>query len=118
MRHEGAMAEKTEALGSTEPTSPPPPTPPPGEGRELTGKVFGDYRILHRLGQGGMGQVYKAEQISLKRPVALKFLKPELAANQTSLERFKREALAVARTTHANIVQIYQVGEVEGMQFM
>ncbi|MEI7685287.1 MAG: serine/threonine-protein kinase [Planctomycetota bacterium] len=86
--------------------------------RDLTGKVCGDFRILRRLGQGGMGQVYLAEQLSLKRKVALKFLKPELSANPTSLQRFKREAEAVAKATHSNIVQIYSLGETEGQQFM
>ena len=89
-----------------------------GEQRDLTGQVYGDFRILRRLGQGGMGQVFVAEQISLKRSVALKFLKPELAANKTSLERFKREAEAVARTSHANIVQIYSIGDADGLHFM
>ena len=65
-----------------------------------------------------MGQVYLAEQISLKRKVALKLFKSELSANKTSLERFKREAEAVARATHANIVQIYALGETEGLHFM
>jgi serine/threonine protein kinase len=86
--------------------------------RDLTGKVCGDFRILRKLGQGGMGQVYLAEQISLKRKVALKFLKSDLSANKTSLERFKREAEAVAKATHSNIVQIYSLGEAEGLHFM
>lgn len=86
--------------------------------RDLTGKVCGDFRILRRLGQGGMGQVFLAEQLSLKRKVALKFLKPEMSANKVSLERFKREAEAVAKATHANIVQIYSLGVADGQQFM
>ena len=57
-----------------------------------------------------MGQVYLAEQMSLKRKVALKILRPELAANPTSLQRFKAEAEAVAKVTHANIVQVYAIG--------
>ena len=67
---------------------------PPGQEGDLTGRMLGDFRVLRRLGQGGMGQVYLAEQISLKRKVALKVLRPELAANAVSLERFKREAEA------------------------
>ena len=109
------MSDKTEAFGATA------PTPGPGisgETRDLTGKKFGDFIILRSLGQGGMGQVFLAEQVSLKRNVALKFLKPELAANKTSLERFKREAEAIARVSHANIVHIHQIGEIEGMHFM
>ncbi len=85
---------------------------------DLTGQTLGDFRILRRLGQGGMGQVYLAEQISLKRHVALKLLRPELAANELSLKRFKQEAESVARVTHANIVQIYAINEAGGTHFM
>src|SRR5262245_18251336 len=65
-----------------------------------------------------MGQVYLAEQRSLKRRVALKFLRPDLAADPTALRRFRAEAEAVARVTHANIVQVYAVGEADGLQYM
>lgn len=85
---------------------------------DLTGSQLGDYVLLRRLGLGGMGQVYLAEQVSLKRKVALKLLKSELAANETALERFKREAMAVARATHANIVQVYAIHEEKGLHFM
>jgi tRNA A-37 threonylcarbamoyl transferase component Bud32 len=106
----------------------PPPSPtasgttpdigPAAQTADLTGKKLGDFQLLHRLGQGGMGQVYLAEQVSLKRKVALKILRPDLAANPTSLERFKAEALAVARATHANIVQVYAINEAEGLHYM
>src|SRR5437660_4953793 len=85
---------------------------------DLTGQTLGDFQILRKLGQGGMGQVYLAEQVSLKRKVALKLLRPEMAANPKALQRFKREAEAVARITHANIVQVYQISEVNGLQYM
>ncbi|HYT94702.1 MAG TPA: serine/threonine-protein kinase [Gemmataceae bacterium] len=85
---------------------------------DLTGKTLGDFQILRRLGEGGMGQVYLAEQISLKRKVALKILRADLAANAVSLQRFKAEALAVARATHANIVQVYACDEAEGLHYM
>src|SRR5262245_52502830 len=84
-------------------------------GGDLTGRTLGDFRILRSLGEGGMGQVYLAEQISLKRKVALKFLRADLAANRAALERFKAEAEAVARVTHANIVQVYWIGEAQGL---
>jgi serine/threonine-protein kinase len=84
----------------------------------LTGQALGDFQILRRLGEGGMGQVYLSEQMSLKRPVALKILKADLAANPTALKRFKAEAEAVARATHANIVQVYATGEVDGLHFI
>ena len=76
---------------------------------DLTGMTLGDFKIRRRLGRGGMGQVYLAEQISLKREVALKALRSDLAVNSTSLERFDAEAKAVAKATHANIVQIYVI---------
>ncbi|MBI3410418.1 MAG: serine/threonine protein kinase [Planctomycetes bacterium] len=85
---------------------------------DLTGKTLGDFQVLRRLGQGGMGQVYLAEQISLKRKVALKLLRPELAGNDISLKRFKAEAEAIARATHANIVQVYAIGDHGGLHYM
>ena len=91
---------------------------PPSSDADLTGQTLGDFHILRRLGQGGMGQVYLAEQVSLKRKVALKLLKSELAANPTSLSRFKQEAEAVAKATHANIVQVYFIGDVDGIPYM
>jgi tRNA A-37 threonylcarbamoyl transferase component Bud32 len=90
---------------------------PSGE-MDLTGRVLADFHILRHLGQGGMGQVYLAEQISLKRKVALKILRPQMAADPTSLQRFKAEATAVAQATHANIVQIYAIGEADGIAYM
>src|SRR5438132_9657822 len=85
---------------------------------DLSGQTLGDFQILRRLGQGGMGQVYLAEQLSLKRKVALKILRAEVASNPTSLQRFKAEAEAVARATHANIVQVYEFGECAGQHYM
>jgi serine/threonine-protein kinase len=93
------------------------PRTPDVEG-DLTGKTVGDFHILRRLGQGGMGQVYLAEQVSLKRKIAFKVLKPDLAYNPVSLQRFKAEAEAVARATHANIVQVYAIGEQDGLHYM
>jgi serine/threonine-protein kinase len=105
-------------MSNADPTSASPQWVPPLAEGELTGKTLGDYRVLRKLGQGGMGQVYLAEQISLKRKVALKFLRPDLVSNPTSLARFRREAEAVAKATHANIVQVYALDEKEGLQFM
>jgi eukaryotic-like serine/threonine-protein kinase len=85
---------------------------------DLTGRTLGDYRILRRIGQGGMGQVYLAEQMSLKRNVALKILRAELAVNAASLQRFKAEAEAVAKVTHPNIVQVYAYGEADGFPYI
>src|SRR6516225_10987263 len=96
----------------------PPTATSTGPGTDLSGKTFGDFMVLRRLGQGGMGQVYLAEQISLRRKVALKILRPELAADPTALPRFKHEATAVAQATHANIVQVYAIAEADGMWYM
>ena len=98
-------------------TSPAPDRLPTGE-RDLTGRTLADFHILRHLGHGGMGQVYLAEQISLKRKVALKILRPGLAGDPTSLQRFKQEAMSVAQATHANIVQIYAIGDADGLSYM
>ena len=76
-------------------------------GREIVGR----YRILAKLGEGGMGTVYRAEQISLKRTVALKLLRPELSANPMLLARFNAEAAAVGKLGHPNTVAIYDFGQ-------
>ena len=101
-------------------TSPTPGEPPASTASspDLVGETFGDFRILRLLGQGGMGQVYLAEQISLKRKVAIKVLREDIAANPTALERFKAESKTVARLSHANVVQVYTVGEHEGRHYM
>src|SRR5580765_5520106 len=85
---------------------------------DLTAQTVGDYRVIRRLGEGGMGQVYLAQQVSLKRKVALKVLRTDLAANSTTLARFRAEAEAVAKATHANIVQVYAIQEVNGLHYM
>jgi serine/threonine protein kinase len=94
------------------------PAPVNDKTSDLTGQTIGDFQILRGLGRGGMGYVYLAEQLSLKRKVALKFLRAEMAANPTALSRFRREAEAVARVTHANIVQVYSIGEADGRHYM
>ena len=89
------------------------PSQAPGElGR------FDDYRILRLLGSGGMGLVFAAEEVSLRRPVALKVLKPELAADLESHERFLREARAAADITSDHVVAVLRVGEVAGLPFL
>lgn len=85
---------------------------------DLTGQSLGDYQILRRLGRGGMAEVYLARQQSLKRNVALKILKPELAEDASYIERFQREAQSAALLVQANIVQIYEVGEIDGLHFI
>jgi predicted Ser/Thr protein kinase len=84
----------------------------------FAGKKLGDYHILRRLGVGGMAEVYLAEQTSLGRQVALKVLMRDLARDATYVQRFQNEARAAASLVHANIVQIYEVGQEEGIHFI
>lgn len=100
----------------TPPVEQPEPTIP--RPNDLTGRTLGDFQLTRKLGQGGMGQVYLARQISLKRQVAVKILRTDLASNITALKRFQHEAEAVARVTHANIVQVYAIGESDGLHYM
>src|SRR5437660_2430847 len=90
----------------------------PAVGPDWSGRNLGDFHLLRRLGQGGMGQVYLAEQISLKRKVAIKTMRTDLAVSAVSLQRFKAEAEAIARVSHANIVQVYAIGEETGLHYM
>jgi serine/threonine protein kinase len=85
---------------------------------DLSGRQLGDYRLLRRLGRGAMADVYLAEQGSLRRQVAFKALKRELAADSTYVRRFHNEAQAAAALVQANIVQIYEVGCIEGWHYI
>ena len=84
----------------------------------MVGQTLGHYKILDKLGAGGMGEVYLAEDTTLKRQVALKVLPPDLAASQERLERFQREAESLAALNHPNIVHVYSVEEDEGTHFI
>jgi serine/threonine protein kinase len=85
---------------------------------ELIGTWLGQYQVLEQLGEGGMARVYKAMQPRLKRYVAIKVILPEAAARPGFRERFEREAQLIARLQHANIVAVYDFGEVNNLSYL
>ncbi len=91
------------------------PMPGAGGGK---GHVIGDYRILREIGSGGMARVFEAEQLSLRRRVALKILPPHLSLSEKAVQKFLREAEAASRSSHRGIVAIYAAGECDGIHYI
>ena len=84
----------------------------------MSGEIVAHYRLIEKIGQGGMGEVYLAEDTRLERKVALKFLPQELTGDPEARQRFEREAKAVAALNHPNIVTIHEIGEHQGRVYM
>ena len=84
----------------------------------MVGQSLAHYRILEKIGAGGMGEVYLAEDTKLARQVALKVLTPQLAEDEQRRARFEQEARSIAALNHPNIVQIYSVEEDDGVHFI
>ena len=107
----GALNQTAAFNETPQPPAKPAGTPAKAAGGAEKTVTMGDYKLIKKLGQGGMGAVFKAVQISLDREVALKVLSPELANKQAFVERFKREAKVMARLDHPNILRCFGAGQ-------
>jgi len=101
------------------------PLPPPSVGASqmsfelpAVGQTLGEYRLLEKLGEGGMGAVFKALHLRLEKPVALKMLRKGMGEDAQMIDRFEREMKAVGRLNHPNIIQAYDAREIDGVRFL
>ncbi|HJW98835.1 MAG TPA: protein kinase, partial [Terriglobales bacterium] len=89
------------------------------DGRFVPGTLLaGRYRVIALLGRGGMGEVYRADDLTLAQPVALKFLPETSSHDSASLERFRNEVRIARRISHPNVCRIYDIGEADGLTFL
>lgn len=116
------LADDSEHLRATPQSNPAEAHTPKSQAREsitdLKDRQLGDFRLLRRLGHGGMAHVYLAEQVSLKRNVAVKVLREEMLSDDVHLRRFEQEAKAAGGLNHPNIVQVYMIGEQDGVHYI
>ncbi len=115
-RPEGSQKTKTNGPSTSTPASGDSSTP--SMPFDLTGLTLGEFQLLRRLGKGGMAEVWLSEQTSLRRQVAVKILRPDFVADASYVKRFKHEATAAGSLNHPNIVQVYMVGEENGIHFI
>jgi serine/threonine protein kinase len=95
------------------------PTPPPSGTRFAPGELLaGRYRVLAPLGRGGMGEVYRVDDLALGQPVALKFLPPHLASEPDRLARFRKEVATARAVSHPNVCRVYDLGDHAGQLFL
>src|SRR5690348_8325608 len=105
--------------GRATPRSTSPAAPSSDHGRFLPGTLLaGRYRIVARLGRGGMGEVYRADDLTLGQPVALKFLPEAADADEEMLARFRNEVRLARRVSHPNVCRVYDVGDASGRHFL
>jgi serine/threonine-protein kinase len=94
------------------------PAPVPDERFAPGTLLAGRFRIVSALGKGGMGEVYRADDLTLGQPVALKFLPPHLAQDPDRLQRFRKEVAAARRVSHPNVCRVYDIVEHNGQSFL
>src|ERR1700741_5328450 len=84
----------------------------------LIGRTVSHYRIIEKIGAGGMGEVYRAHDVQLERDVALKFLPSGTLTDESARKQFRKEALALAKLNHPNIETVYEFGSQDGVDFL